>query len=217
MASSQGNASFKAELPLEIAESYDLKIELEDGAGGWEEILGSPLESKILVRSGLVQAAHTHIVTSFEPLTAGETYVWTIQAKDIFENVVLNSEDRINFEIRGPESSILTDIHEFSAGMEYRFQLHEATVRLLGKGSYSGIIKVTQKGGLLATYYATVDFFFPVLRESLHGHAASAGLDTYAPSDATNSSTHFTRLDAAVSFTPGKVSILEGFEASFPT
>ena len=101
--------------------------------------------------------------------------------------------------------------------MEYRFQLHEATVRLLGKGEYSSIIMVTQKGGLLATYYATVDFAFPVLRESLHGHAAAVGADTYSPSDSTNSSTHFTRLDANVNFNPGKTSILAGFEDSFPT
>ena len=74
------------------------------------EILGSPLENKILVRSGLVQAAHTHVVRSFDPLTAGETYVFTIQAKDIFENVVLHSEDVINFELRGPASSILSEI-----------------------------------------------------------------------------------------------------------
>lgn len=62
-----------------------------------------------------------------------------------------------------------------------------------------------------------MDFAFPVLRESLHGHAASVGADAYSPSDATNSSTHFTRLDANVSFVPGKTSILEGFEPNFPT
>jgi hypothetical protein len=156
-------------------------------------------------------------VTSYDPLTAGETYVFTIQAKDIFQNVVLNSEDRINFELRGPASSIPSEMHEFSAGMEYRFQLHEATVRLLGKGEYSGTIVVTQKGGLLATYYATVDFAFPVLRESLHGHAAAVGSDAYVPSDTTNSTTHFTRLDANVSFNVGKTSILAGLEESFPT
>ena len=61
LATSQGNGSYKAELPLEIAESYDLKIELEDGGGGRAEILGSPLQNKILVLSGLVQAAHTHM------------------------------------------------------------------------------------------------------------------------------------------------------------
>jgi hypothetical protein len=54
LASAMGNGSYKAELPLAIAESYDLKIELEDGEGAKVEILGSPLENKILVRPGLV-------------------------------------------------------------------------------------------------------------------------------------------------------------------
>ena len=156
-------------------------------------------------------------MTSYDPLTAGETYVFTIQAKDIFENVVLNSEDLIKFELRGPASSVLSEIYEYSAGMEYRFQLHEATLRLLRKGGYSGTITVTQKGGLLATYYATVDFAFPVLRESLHGHAAATGSDIYAPADTTNATTHYTRLDANVSFNPGKTSILAGLEDSYPT
>lgn len=204
-------------MPLEIAESYDLTVALEDAGGAAAEIVDSPLENKILVSSGLVQAAYTEIVTSYDPLTAGITYVFTIQAKDIFQNVVLNSEDKISYELRGPESSLLSEIREFSASMEYRFQLHEATFDLLEKGQYSGIIRVTQKGGLLATYYQTVDFASPVLLESLHGHAASLGVDAYVQSDAANATTHYTRLDSNISFEVGRTSILAGLEDSYPT
>jgi hypothetical protein len=105
---SLGNGSYKAEAPVPVADSYDLTVELEDSGGSRAEIVDSPLENKILVSSGLVQAAYTNIVTSYDPLTAGVTYVFTIVARDIFENIVLNSDDKINFEIRGPESAVLS-------------------------------------------------------------------------------------------------------------
>lgn len=76
---------------------------------------------------------------------------------------------------------------------------------------------MTQKGGLLATYYATIDFASPLLLESRHGHAAAVGTDVYASSDATNATTHFTRIDANVSFDVGRTSVLAGLEDSYPT
>jgi hypothetical protein len=76
---------------------------------------------------------------------------------------------------------------------------------------------VTQKGGLLATFYATIDFASPLLIESLHGHAADLGTDAYVSSDSTNSTTHFTRIDANISYDVGKISILDGFENNYPT
>lgn len=42
--------------------------------------------------------------------------------------------------------------------MSYSFSLYEASFTLLKAGSYSGIIQLTQYGGLIAKYYKTVDF-----------------------------------------------------------
>ena len=105
--------------------------------------------------------------------------------------------------------------------MEYRFQLHEATFTLLTQGVYTGIITVTQKNGLLATYYETIGFSAPVLLESLHFHVAALGADTYAVSGSTGDGTHYTRLDPAIDFDLGRDSMLRALiplrVSSFPT
>jgi len=42
------------------------------------------------------------------------------------------------------------------------FGLYQATFSLPLVGSYSGVIRLTQNGGLRATYFRTVDFQSPV-------------------------------------------------------
>lgn len=53
LAISLGNGSYSAELALEVAEAYDLTIDLVPSSGPNEPILGSPLTNKILVRPGV--------------------------------------------------------------------------------------------------------------------------------------------------------------------
>ncbi len=48
------------------------------------------------------------------------------------------------------------------ASMQYLFGLYQATFSLPLVGSYQGVIRLTQSGGLRATYYRTVDFQSPV-------------------------------------------------------
>jgi hypothetical protein len=64
-----------------------------------------------------------------------------------------------------------------------------------------------------------VDFASPVLVDSLHKHAASVGLDTYAVSSTTNDATHYTRLDSEVDFDIGRRSILADMASApvYPT
>jgi hypothetical protein len=155
------------------------------------------LTSKILVVPGPTQAAHTLLISPVASLTAGQSYTFDIRAKDIFDNTVLGGEDRIDFKLFGPTGSEPT---ETVASMEYLFALHRATFTLLKRGAYSGIVTVTQRQGLLATYYETIGFSAPVLRESLHSFTASTGSDPYAVSATTGDSTHFTRLDRTIDF-----------------
>ena len=112
--------------------------------------MSSPLTNKIAVEPGLVQAAYTHLVSPPTQLTAGVSYTFDIQAKDIYQNNVVNSTDKIDFKLLGPTGSEAT---ETVATVEYLFTLHKATFTLPTQGSYTGIITVTQKFGLLATYY----------------------------------------------------------------
>ena len=115
---SLGNGSYSAELALEVAEAYDLSIDLVPSSGPHESILGSPLANKILIRPGVVQAVHTHLVSTFSPLTAGVNATFTIEAMDPFSNVVLNSPDKIDFVVMSrdrPSDTLVT------ASMEYRF------------------------------------------------------------------------------------------------
>jgi len=182
-------------------------------------IAASPLLNKILVVPGLVQAAHTYLVTSQDTLTAGISYTFDIRAKDIYENTVVNSQDLIDFKLLGPDGA--TGATETAATVEYQFELHAATFTLQKKGDYTGIITVTQRNGLLATYYETIGFSAPVLLESLHGHSAALELDPYDVSASTGDSTHFTRLDPVIDFDLGRDSMLRDLipspVSSFPT
>jgi len=106
-----------------LRESYHLSIRL----GSDSPIAGSPLENKILLEGGLVQAAHTRLVVTYTTLTAGETYTFTIEAQDAFQNVVLNTQDKIDFAVLGAGSLGSTVLH---ADMEYLFHHYEATFSL---------------------------------------------------------------------------------------
>lgn len=109
-----------------IADSYDLTVELASVA-----LINSPLTNKILVKPSLVQAAFTNLVQTQATLTAGVNYEFTIQARDIFSNIVVNSSDHISFEFKSVErqndSVIVTNV-------TYEFHLYRARFSLPLKG-----------------------------------------------------------------------------------
>jgi hypothetical protein len=65
-------------------------------AGG--HIKGSPVPN-IEVFHSLVQARYSPLVESQAVITAGQTNVWKLQAKDIYSNIVIGSAERFAFEI----------------------------------------------------------------------------------------------------------------------
>ena len=149
-----GNGSYTADLLFQYSgtsptklpvnsERYELSIKLGAAAGPSTPIKASPLTNKILVKAGLAQAAHTELATSVAALTAGVSYTYDIRARDIYQNIVLNTQDEvkgINFQLRGPAGASPDLVN---ATMDYRFQLHGATFTLLRKGAYTGIITAT--------------------------------------------------------------------------
>lgn len=50
----------------------------------------------------------------------------------------------------------------YEAQIEYLFSLYSATFMLTTASDYSTIVRLTQQGGLVATYYETTDFLAPI-------------------------------------------------------
>lgn len=74
---------------------------------------------------GLVQAIHSKLVSKQAVIAAGLTYVWQIQAQDLYSNVVTASYDHFAFEIMD-----LTHKTKVQAKIEYLFGLYQATFAL---------------------------------------------------------------------------------------
>jgi archaellum component FlaF (FlaF/FlaG flagellin family) len=215
-ATALSNGSYYYQHQVTIEQPYDLKVQMPGDA----HILDSPMNDRIRVNGTLVQAAYTRLTAAIPTLTAGVPYTTQIQTKDIFGNVILGSKDHVGFQVRSNDASI-TKVLVHDAQVEYLFELYAATFTLFSQGAYSGIITVTQRNGLLATYYNTVDFSSPVLLESLHGHSAAPGTDPFSVSATTGDWTHFTRLDPQIDIDIGTASALADLipspVPSFPT
>ncbi len=79
---------------------------------------------------------------------------------------------------------LVTDKEVFhEAQIEYLFSLYDATFKLTKASQYSAIVRLTQKGGLIATYYETTDFLAPINDLSSISHTTAE---------------YFTQLDAMI-------------------
>ena len=67
--------------------------------------------------------------------------------------MVLDSNERFSLEIKDLQSG---EVHVIDAS--YRFKLFETSFSLTRASSYSAIVRLIQKGGLVATYYRTTDY-----------------------------------------------------------
>ena len=67
--------------------------------------------------------------------------------------MVLDSNERFSLEIKDLKSA---EVHVIDAA--YRFKFYETNFSLAKASSYSAIIRLIQKGGLVATYYRTTDY-----------------------------------------------------------
>lgn len=135
----------------------------------------------IVVLESLVQARYSDLLDETSPLTSGTTYQWKIQAKDIFSNVVVGTEELFALQIK----DMLADEETLvEAEIEYLFSLYSATFVLTKASGYSCIIRLTQKGGLMATYYETTNFQAPVEDTDRLSHESA----------------FFTQIDSAIDF-----------------
>ena len=74
-------------------------------------------------------------------MIAGATTQWKLQAKDIFSNVVLGTEERFALQIRDMQITDSEVLYE--AQIEYLFSLYSATFVLSKASSYSAIVRLT--------------------------------------------------------------------------
>lgn len=88
-------------------------------------------------------------------IVAGEVHTWQIEAQDIFENVVVGTDDLFGLQIAdlGDPTTPVKEV-----GVEYNFSLYHATFSIEKASDYSAIVWLKQKGGLKATYYETTNF-----------------------------------------------------------
>jgi len=98
-------------------------------------------------------------------LVAGSSHTWKIQAKDLYQNVVLDSNERFSLEIKDLHSG---EVHIIDA--VYRFKLYETSFSLARASSYSAIVRLIQRGGLVATYYRTTDYQAAYEQVESHDH-----------------------------------------------
>lgn len=76
-----------------------------------------------------------------------------------------------------------TNFH-LHASITYLFGLYEATFFLTQVGQYSAVIQLLQSGGLVATYYKTIDFQSPVYILNTNDHVG----------------TMYTQIDSSINF-----------------
>ena len=74
-------------------------------------------------------------------MIAGQTTQWKIQAKDIYSNVVLGTEERFTLQIRDMKMMETEVLQE--ALIEYLFSLYSATFVLNKASNYSAIVRLT--------------------------------------------------------------------------
>ena len=127
-------------------------------------------------------------------MTAGYQALFRIQAADAFNNAAVTTDQMFALQVEntGTGEVIWADI-------EYRFSLYEAKFTIQEAGSYEAMIELTQFGGLVATYYKTVDFQSSV---GLLNHYDTAG-------------SMYTQIDSIVDFDLGHDPMITA--VSFPT
>ena len=87
---------------------------------GGVDIFGSPLIG-IDVNVGLAEAMYSDLVASYNPLIAGQLNTFKIQAKDIFSNPVIDTNEIFDFEIKNLATNLISH-----SQVSYQFSLYDA-------------------------------------------------------------------------------------------
>lgn len=124
LATSLLDGTYTASFMFTKVEAYTLDLMLDDSTE--EHLVGSPINN-IDVFASDVQAYYSDLIVKSPVITAGETHTWQIEAQDIFENVVVGTEDLFGFQIADLADSQAT-VKEVS--VEYHFSLYHATFSL---------------------------------------------------------------------------------------
>lgn len=82
---------------FEVTEDYSLAVTLND-----EHIIGSPV-SEIVVKASDVQAELSELFYEAS-VTAGEPLEWSIRARDLFNNIVVDTDERFSLDIQSTQT-----------------------------------------------------------------------------------------------------------------
>ena len=91
------NNLHRVSFKFEVVEDYSLAVTLND-----EHIIGSPV-SEIVVKASDVQAELSELFYEAS-VTAGEPLEWSIRARDLFNNIVVDTDERFSLDIQSTQT-----------------------------------------------------------------------------------------------------------------
>lgn len=190
---SNGEGTYAVSHLLTSVSTYTLTVSDATGTNSAAPITG------IVVSPGPGAAAKYSFVSPSNPIVAGTPTVYSVQARDMYSNIVPTDEaDHSTFlSVMSPGAGATT-----LSPMTFEFGLYTTELTLTEAGSYDVIIGVTRSGGLQATYFKTVSFFGAVETEATHFHTGQE------PS-------FYTQVDKTVDIGSGYLAVLPGMPAQY--
>ena len=190
---SAGQGKYTVTSVLTVAETYTLTVDISGISAISSPVIG------IIVSPGLAQAKKSAFISSTTPITAGTEVKYKIQTKDIYGNVVKTSGLLVSLNVKSQSTSVKANITS-----TYNIDGYEAALLMQASGIYSVVIKMTQYGGLRATYYRTMDFRNPVENIALNFHSGETPLG-------------YTRIDSNINFAfgLGSPNVITGYPSDF--
>ncbi len=130
-ATSKLDGTYTVEFKFTKVEAYTLSLMLED-----EHIVGSPIYN-INVHASDVQAYYSELVYKQPVIVAGSLHTWQIEAQDIYQNVVVGTDESFGFQIADLDPTA-TAVKEVD--VEYNFSLYHATFSIEKASDYSAVV-----------------------------------------------------------------------------
>lgn len=192
---SNGDGTYSCVQQFSKVSTYTLTV--TDSAGS-NQIASSPYTG-IIVTPGLTQAIKSSFVSPSNPIVAGATVTYKVQAKDYFSNNVV--EDSTNPLFFLSVYSPLKNLISYYV-MTFQYGYFQADYMNTVAESKSMVIGVTRNGGLRATYYKTVSFYNAIEAFSTYYHVGQ-------------SPQSYTQIDPTIDIDSGYLSAVPGLPSKY--
>ena len=145
-----GNGTYSVSQKITEIGTYTLTVQLSA-----VEVAQSPYVG-IVVTPDDIAAVKSYFSTFEQSVTAGTSYIYKVQARDISCNGVTRDDEYHQFFV----SLFNTDTHEVTQhNLTYKFGVYEANLSFSNAGTYEAALGLISNGGLRASYYQTISFY----------------------------------------------------------